>query len=425
MAAPRSRWFDPNLDPELLRSAEEAASSFSPYKVELRSGFRKGDPRLHGKGKALDVQLYDPKTGQALDAYQAGGAISPYQQFANYWYGRLNPELQKKARWGGYFGDPSDPGYGSKYGTQDYMHIDFGRSPGTGMLAGDWGTGFNEAAMKKLGLDKPGGIEALAAATGYSPEQIKSAFLSTVAGTESPGYNILYGGESFDDYSKHPSRDMPIFDPKHPGQVIGHSSAAGRYQFLKGTWEEQAKKYGYKDFSPETQDLAAWNYANDIFKQNTGGDLMEALNSGDPARINAAAQVLNKTWTSLPGGAEQAKGYGNKSFFDAYRGYLGGAGGGAAGSEDVTAPGGGGGGGGAAAATPEKSKRPTWDETLEALGEGVAGLGGSDYKPPSLPNQPGAAIAQAQVPQADPQQAEARRQQLAMMMQRLNQGALF
>ncbi len=55
--------------------------------------------------------------------------------------------------------------------------------------------------------------------------------LDTIAGTESPGYNTVYGGGTVNDLSKHPNLTIPITNGSHKGET---SSAAGRYQFLKG-----------------------------------------------------------------------------------------------------------------------------------------------------------------------------------------------
>ena len=76
--------------------------------------------------------------------------------------------------------------------------------------------------------------------------------LSRAEGTwreDQPGYNILFGGGKFDDYSKHPDRVI-----RSPGGYA--SAAAGAYQFMPGTYQEIAQKLGLKDFSPESQDLA-------------------------------------------------------------------------------------------------------------------------------------------------------------------------
>ena len=388
-----SAWYDPSIDQELLRSVEQAAGSFSPYKVEFRSGYRPGDPRFHGKGKAIDIRLRDPKTGKELDSYQGGGAISPYQQFANYWYGQLNPELQKKARWGGYFGNPNASTYGSKYGEQDYMHLDFGRGPGVDMLAGDWGTGFNQAAMSKLGLDQAGGIEALDAsmkAAGYTPEQRRNA----IAAIESAGSG----------------------DYKALGKLTGEDRdrAYGRYQVMGsnvGPWAEQYLKMA--DVTPE-------RFLNDPKLQD---QLFDAV-FGDYVNRYGERGAASKWFTGSENEPAVTDVHGKltgKTYADMYMEQLGRGPDGPAATEpatdDTTSP--------AEPAAPEKKKTPTWDETLEALGEGVSGLGGGDYKAAALPNQPAAAIAQAQLPPVDPQAGELRRQQLAMMMQRLNQGTLF
>lgn len=63
-----------------------------------------------------------------------------------------------------------------------------------------------------------------------------------------PGYNILFGGGTFNDYSRHPDRVV-----RTPGYA---SAAAGAYQFMPGTYEEAARALGLKDFSPASQDLA-------------------------------------------------------------------------------------------------------------------------------------------------------------------------
>jgi len=76
--------------------------------------------------------------------------------------------------------------------------------------------------------------------------------LSRAEGTwrgNAPGYNILFGGGQFNDYSRHPDKVI-----KSPGGYA--SAAAGAYQFMPGTYQEVARQLGLKDFSPESQDLA-------------------------------------------------------------------------------------------------------------------------------------------------------------------------
>jgi hypothetical protein len=73
---------------------------------------------------------------------------------------------------------------------------------------------------------------------------------------------------------------------------------------------------------------------------------------------------------------------------------------------------------------PEK-KPKNW---LQVFGEGVAGMGGGGVPSPGydVPPTPGAARTEtADVPVVDAQRADMRRQQLAYLMSRLNQGTLF
>ncbi len=134
-----------------------------------------------------------------------------------------------------------------------------------------------------------------------SPEQ--RAFLNTLAGPESGGrYDVIYGGGKFNDFSRHPNRAVNIQTGPNAGRT---SSAAGKYQFLGSTWDDQAKKLGLTDFSPESQDKGAWNLAAETFKAKTGQDLLSVLKSGDPKAIAAVGPMLRDVWTSLPGGIEQ------------------------------------------------------------------------------------------------------------------------
>lgn len=144
------------------------------------------------------------------------------------------------------------------------------------------------------------------------------ALLNTIAGPESgQDYNVVYGGQAFDDYSDHPRVSIPIKSGPNAGKT---SSAAGKYQFLEGTWDQYSKKLGLKDFSPKSQDQAAWALAQDAYKDATGGDLTTALSSGDPKVIAKVGKALSPVWTSLPGGIEQ--GTNSNKFVNAYVSHL-------------------------------------------------------------------------------------------------------
>jgi muramidase (phage lysozyme) len=114
---------------------------------------------------------------------------------------------------------------------------------------------------------------------------------------------VRYGGKTFDDYSQHPNIAEPIRSGPNAGKT---SSAAGRYQFIKSTWDAQAKKLGLTDFSPASQDKAAWDLAATEYKKFSGHDLLTDLKNHtlDPKGM----QGIRNQWTSAPGGIEQGRG---------------------------------------------------------------------------------------------------------------------
>ena len=152
MALGRSPLFD-GVDPQLLQLIQSVGANYAPYKMNITSGYRPGDPRYHGSGKALDVQLIDPKTGVPLRNYQDPSQAQAYQQFANAVYNAAPEDLKAKLRWGGYFNE-GGPGH---YGALDLMHFDVGGDK-TPMGGGSWATGFSPEQMKMWGLKDPGGI---------------------------------------------------------------------------------------------------------------------------------------------------------------------------------------------------------------------------------------------------------------------------
>lgn len=105
------------------------------------------------------------------------------------------------------------------------------------------------------------------------------AFLGALAQGESNGrYNVIIGGRTFDDYSR------------HPNVKVGDSTAAGAYQFIYPTWVKQAGRLGLSDFSAESQDLAAVNLLREI-------GAVPRLLSGD---VDGAVYAAGKQWESLP-----------------------------------------------------------------------------------------------------------------------------
>ena len=129
------------------------------------------------------------------------------------------------------------------------------------------------------------------------------ALLATIGGPEAGGkYNVRYGGATFEGYADHPRIREPIATGPNAGKT---SDAAGRYQFLGSTWDEAKKALGLPDFSPASQDRAAWWLAQRDYRKATGGDLLTDLRSGDPTKLDRVARALHSTWTSLPGGVEE------------------------------------------------------------------------------------------------------------------------
>ncbi|WP_173911041.1 glycoside hydrolase family 104 protein [Acinetobacter sp. Marseille-Q1618] len=80
--------------------------------------------------------------------------------------------------------------------------------------------------------------------------------LNTIAASEGVkhGYNTLFGNELIQNLSAHPNIKKRFTQTDGKTNV---TTAAGRYQFLNGTWNNVAQQYGLRDFSPRNQDLGA------------------------------------------------------------------------------------------------------------------------------------------------------------------------
>lgn len=126
------------------------------------------------------------------------------------------------------------------------------------------------------------------------------ALLDTIAGSESPGYDVRYGGKKITDYSQFPAGGATITSGPNQGLT---SSASGRYQFIRSTWNQQATKLGLTDFSPESQDAAAWDLAQTAYSRRyKGRDLEQDIQN--PHLYSNIARALSGEWSSLPGGIE-------------------------------------------------------------------------------------------------------------------------
>lgn len=116
-------------------------------------------------------------------------------------------------------------------------------------------------------------------------DPVQQQVVKGIYGGESGGkYNVLNGGEEFDPSQGHPNR---------VGKG-GESTAAGAGQFIGETWDRVT---GGAPMTPEYQDAATWQLANDDYRKRTGRDLKaDVSENGFTPEIKAA---LAPTWTSL------------------------------------------------------------------------------------------------------------------------------
>lgn len=97
------------------------------------------------------------------------------------------------------------------------------------------------------------------------------------------GYDVMFGGGRFKDFSRHP--DTVVATESFPRG----SAAAGRYQFMPGTYAGAQRALGLRGFTPQEQDLAA------IYLMKQRGV--------DPTKDPISAQTIAKLapeWASLP-----------------------------------------------------------------------------------------------------------------------------
>ena len=129
-------------------------------------------------------------------------------------------------------------------------------------------------------------------------ELIKSpegrAFLKMIQDSEGGRYNVAFGNKTFNSYSQHPNistRFQTLEKDGNGNYKTDVSTAAGAYQILKPTWDAVAKKYGLKDFSPDSQDRAA------LYLALEKPGMYDAIKAGD---VRKMVGLVNNIWTSLP-----------------------------------------------------------------------------------------------------------------------------
>jgi muramidase (phage lysozyme) len=113
--------------------------------------------------------------------------------------------------------------------------------------------------------------------------------LDLIAQTEGVkwGYNTLFGNQKIDNLSAHPNLKKQF---KQTDGKINYTTAAGRYQFIKPTWDGLVSQLGLKDFSPRSQDIGA------IALLAENGALPYVLKGN----YRTAVRKSGGTWASLP-----------------------------------------------------------------------------------------------------------------------------
>ncbi|MGC3025840.1 hypothetical protein ACPUER_11920 [Burkholderia sp. DN3021] len=129
----------------------------------------------------------------------------------------------------------------------------------------------------------------LSAALDNSNVQNYLHMLSSAEGTAqaSNPYAVGFGGKHIDDLSQHPGTST-TFTQTNGKQST--TSAAGAYQFQKGTWSDIQKALNLPDFGPRSQDIGA------LYLMHQNGSLQDVVNGN----YSAAVQKDGKTWASLP-----------------------------------------------------------------------------------------------------------------------------
>ena len=140
------------------------------------------------------------------------------------------------------------------------------------------------------------------------------AYLDAIAAGETTagsghnyGYQMGFGGRTITNLGAHPYRRGQFTTTIHADKFGGASqtSAAGRYQFQRGTWDRAARALGLTDFSPASQDKAAlW-----LAKQNKSA--AAAIDSGNISAALANPYIQSQ-WASAKG---LLKKYGSKGYY--------------------------------------------------------------------------------------------------------------
>ncbi len=143
------------------------------------------------------------------------------------------------------------------------------------------------------------------AALNFEADRATPALLSVIGWAEGLGncYHYSFTYQPFDSFARHPGVSYCV-----RGLC---STAAGRYQFLKSTWEQLASKEKLPSFEPRYQDQGALA----LIRERQISDYDHAY---DFPRFKRAMSFLGPVWASLPG---SPYGQATRSLEDAWQRY--------------------------------------------------------------------------------------------------------
>ncbi|MCW5837086.1 MAG: glycoside hydrolase family 104 protein [Labilithrix sp.] len=115
------------------------------------------------------------------------------------------------------------------------------------------------------------------------------AFAEGTEGRGKDGYNVAFTHRQFGSCARHPNMNICA------GRLC--STAAGRYQFLKRTWDSVARGIGARNFEPENQEKGANYLISTVRRVN-----VPANRAMTASEFSNAMSKLSYEWASLPPG---------------------------------------------------------------------------------------------------------------------------
>lgn len=147
--------------------------------------------------------------------------------------------------------------------------------------------------MARISIKEAGGATICAALDMIAYSELGAA-LQTIPESDG-GYKVLVGSTPahpnfFSSYANHPQQVIVL----KSGLA---TSAAGRYQFLEGTWKNLRAKLGLLDFTPANQDRGCIELLHECgaYAHFAKCTLL------DPSEFSAALKCAAPIWASLPG----------------------------------------------------------------------------------------------------------------------------